>query len=68
LVPALSTAGMCVALYLVLSNFTMVTDKSLLVSAMLASVPVIALVVGLCSRMSSRLVAASSAEDGSRNG
>ncbi|RYH71223.1 MAG: APC family permease [Alcaligenaceae bacterium] len=66
-VPTLSTIGMCAAMYLVLSNFTMVTDKSLLVSAMLAAVPVVALVVGLRGRRSSRLVAASSAEDSARN-
>lgn len=47
IVPALAVIGLCASLYLVLSNFTMVTDQSVLVSSILAALPVAALVLGM---------------------
>ena len=44
--PILAVIGLCVALYLVLSNFTLVTGGSPLVSTILAIIPAAAFVIG----------------------
>jgi amino acid transporter len=46
-VPAAAVAGLVIAMWLVLSNFTLVTGGSLGVSIVLALVPVVAFVVGI---------------------
>ena len=45
--PILAVIGLCVALYLVLSNFTLVTGGSPLVSTILAIIPAAAFVIGI---------------------
>ena len=44
--PILAVIGLCVAMYLVLSNFTLVTGGSPLVSTILAIIPAVAFVIG----------------------
>ena len=46
IVPLLTAGGLCASMYLVLSNFTLVTDQSAVVSSVLAALPVAALIYG----------------------
>jgi len=46
IVPLLTTGGLCASMYLVLCNFTLVTDQSAVVSSVLAALPVAALIYG----------------------
>ena len=45
--PILAIAGLCVALWLVLSNFTLVTGGSASVSTILAIIPAVAMALGI---------------------
>ena len=45
--PILAIAGLCVALWLVLSNFTLVTGGSASVSTILAIIPAVAMAIGI---------------------
>lgn len=45
-VPLVAVLGLCVSVYLVMANFTLVTDQSVVISSVLAVLPVVALVYG----------------------
>ncbi len=50
LIPLLAALGLCASVYLVLSNFTLVTDQPVGVSSVLAALPVAALIYGFALR------------------
>lgn len=48
--PIVATIGLSASVYLVLKNFTLVTDQSTVISTVLAALPIAALIYGLVQK------------------